>query len=147
MTPVGKNGKTVTFPVPSDSVEKTNTNLQVRTTEILAVQLPHRVDRVITILEVNERVVFDFLHPFNLAKLFKTFLFFEHKIKEKIQKKNRISRYEYETVHLATLTFNFSSLVSCVRLRTYNTLTLLIVTSSGSSWGSAQSTIISQPHT
>lgn len=48
--------------------------LNVRTVDVLAVQVLHRVDRVVAVLKVHERVVLDLLHPLDLTERLETFL-------------------------------------------------------------------------
>lgn len=50
------------------------TYLDGGTVDVLAVQVLHRVDRVVAVLKVHERVVLDLLHPLDLAKRLEAFL-------------------------------------------------------------------------
>lgn len=116
---------------------KNKTYFNVWSSQILSIQITHCFNSMITIFKMNKGIIFYFFDSFHLSVLLELFLIIIKKNQLKIFK-NRLKKCH---------TFSFSSLVSWVKFLTYNTLTLLIVPSSGSSCGSAQSTMISHPQT
>lgn len=113
-----------------------NTHLNIWGADFLAIKATHSFDGAITIFKMYKGIVFNLLYSFHFAILLKLFL---HKYV--------INQCNLSIQKIHILTFSFSSVTSWVKFRTYSTFTFDIVCSSGSSCGSAQSTIISHPQT